>query len=301
MKEANNYDWFKGVMSKQKGWNSASIAAEAESQGINTNLKRSDIQTSNQLAIQNIYNSSSGLVSGLANNIISTVQSQEAIEKRKKDYLNSSENISNSDDVTLFNMYNGGNKLRYSKYQPREDIVNNVSNILRFTGYATNQEKTPDLNTRWYYNYLQADIEYEGGDYIPISMLEDIKSSVGSGITLFHYKKGKGYDLDKKYENWENVLSGGSPSPEPTPTPGEITDLEVTGDTVLRDDGYFYYVSYQITNPNNFDVLFTGIFREDDTTILTDFSLKAGETIGDKLEVDGKNLTLVGKLSKKEN
>ena len=257
--------------------------------------------TAKQLAIQNIYNSSSGLVSGLANNIISTVQSQEAIDKRKKDYLNSSENISNSDDVTLFNMYNGGNKLRYSKYQPREDIVNNVSNILRFTGYATNQEKTPDLNTRWYYNYLQADIEYEGGDYIPISMLEDIKSSVGSGITLFHYKKGKGYDLDKKYENWENVLSGGSPSPEPTPTPGEITDLEVTGDTVLRDDGYFYYVSYQITNPNNFDVLFTGIFREDDTTILTDFSLKAGETIGDKLEVDGKNLTLVGKLSKKEN
>lgn len=132
-------------------------------------------------------------------------------------------------------------------------------------------------------------------------MLEDIKNSVGSGITLFHYKKGKGYDLDKKYENWENAISGGSPSPEPTPTPGEITDLEVTGETVLRDDGYFYYVSYQITNPNNFDVLFTGIFREDERTILTDFSLKAGETIGDKLEVDGKNLTLVGNLSKKEN
>ena len=300
MSQANNNDWFKKVMSKV-GWGSEEINNELLNQGSNPNLNKSDIQTSSQLAIQNIYNSSSGLISGLTNNIVSTIQSQEAIDKRKKDYLRSSENISNSDDVTLFNIYNGGNKLRYSKYQPREDIVNNVSNILRFTGYATNQEKTPDLNTRWYYNYLQADIEYEGGDYIPISMLEDIKNSVGSGITLFHYKKGKGYDLDKKYENWENAISGGSPSPEPTPTPGEITDLEVTGETVLRDDGYFYYVSYQITNPNNFDVLFTGIFREDEKTILTDFSLKAGETIGDKLEVDGKNLTLVGNLSKKEN
>ena len=300
MSQANNNDWFKKIMSKV-GWGSEEINNELLNQGSNPNLNKSDIQTSSQLAIQNIYNSSSGLISGLTNNIVSTIQSQEAIDKRKKDYLRSSENISNSDDVTLFNIYNGGNKLRYSKYQPREDIVNNVSNILRFTGYATNQEKTPDLNTRWYYNYLQADIEYEGGDYIPISMLEDIKNSVGSGITLFHYKKGKGYDLDKKYENWENAISGGSPSPEPTPTPGEITDLEVTGETVLRDDGYFYYVSYQITNPNNFDVLFTGIFREDEKTILTDFSLKAGETIGDKLEVDGKNLTLVGNLSKKEN
>lgn len=254
-------------------------------------------------SIINVGRDATSIATGLANNIIQTVQSKEALEKRKRDYLNSSENISNSDDVTLFNTYNGGNKLRYSKYKPREDIVNNVSNVLRICGYATNQEKIPVLNTRWFYNYLQADVEYKGGMYIPNLMLGDIQNSIAQGITLFHYKKGFGYDLDRKYENWENVLSGGSPSPEPgpEPTPGELTDLIVTGDTVLRDDGYFYYVSYQITNPNNFEVLFTGLFKEDNTTILSDFTMKAGETIGDKLEVDGKNLTLVGKLSKKEN
>ena len=254
-------------------------------------------------SVINIGRDAAGVASGLVNNIVQTVQSKQALEKRKKDYLNSSENISNSDDVTLFNIYNGGNKLRYSKYQPRDEIVNNVSNVLRICGYATNQEKIPVLNTRWFYNYLQADVEFKGGKYIPTLMLGDIQSSIAQGITLFHYKKGYGYDLDRKYENWENVLSGGSPTPGPSPepTPGELTDLIVTGDTVLRDDGYFYYVSYQITNPNNLDVTFNGIFREDEKTILQNFSLKAGETIGDKLEVDGKNLTLLGTLSKKEN
>lgn len=301
MKDAKAYDWFKKVMSKQGDWFPGMIEEEAKKQGLNPSLKRSDLQTSSMLATQNIYNSSNSLVSGLFNNIVSTIQSQESIDKRKKDYLNSSENISNSDDITLFNIYNEGNKLRYSKYQPREDIVNSVSNVLRFSGYNTNQYKTPDLNSRWFYNYLAADITYKSGQYIPTIMLEDIKSSIQSGITLFHYKKGYGYDLDRKYENWENVLSGGSPTPGPTPTPGELTDLIVTGDTVLKDDGYFYYVSYQITNPNNTDISFNGSLQEDGKVVISNFSLKAGETIGDKLEVDGKHLTLNGTLSAKEN
>lgn len=286
-----------GDFSAVLGYRDATVK-QYEKEAVNAYL-----QEGGAYSVINIGRDATGVATGLVNNVVQTVQSKQALEKRKKDYLNSSENISNSDDVTLFNIYNGGNKLRYSKYQPRDEIINNVSNVLRICGYATNQEKIPVLNTRWFYNYLQADVEFKGGRYIPTQMLGDIQSSIAQGITLFHYKKGYGYDLDRKYENWENVLSGGSPTPGPSPepTPGELTDLQVTGDTVLRDDGYFYYVSYQITNPNNVDVTFSGIFREDNTIVLQNFSLKAGETIGDKLEVDGKNLTLVGTLSKKEN
>lgn len=172
------------------------------------------------LAIQNMYNSSTGIVSGLTSNIINTIQSKEAIERRKKDYLNSASQISNSDDVTLFNIYNEGNKLRYSQYKPREDIEDSIYNILRYTGYATNEYKIPDLTSRRYYNYIEADIEFKGDIYLPVIMKNDILDSYKSGITVFHNYQGE-YDFDRKYENWETMF------PANLPVKGDIIEMDL--------------------------------------------------------------------------
>lgn len=251
------------------------------------------------ISIGNIANSIVSTVGTLANNIVRDVQSRNAIEQRKKDYLNSAVNVSNADELTLFHLYNGGNKLRYSQYKLEDNILNSIYELMRFTGYSTNEWKIPNLNTRIDYNFIQAVVEYKGDYFIPETMFNDIVESLASGITIFHrFYNGSNYtyDLDREYENWESVLT----SEEPTPTPAEIKDLTITANTLLNSDGTFKEVTYTITNPNDFKVKATGTFKLDDTIVAQDFTMNANGSIAGRLTTDGLKLELNVELTKED-
>lgn len=265
---------------------------------MNTN-KVVNRNVANVISMGNIASSIVGTVGTLANNIVRDVQSRNAIEQRKKDYLNSAVNVSNADELTLFHLYNGANKLRFSQYKLEDTMLNSVYELMRFTGYSTNQWKIPNLKSRTDYNFIQAMVEYKGDYFIPDKMLDNIVENLSSGVTIFHrFYNGSSYiyDLDREYENWESVLT----SEEPTPTPTEIKDLQVTAQTVLNTDGTFKYVTYNIVNPNDFKVKCTGTFKVDDTIIKQDFSLTSGEAISGTNVVDGLKLELNVTLTKED-
>ena len=289
-------------LDKHKGLGSAKRATLQESinEGVNSTANAIKMSTgvAGAISMGNIANSIVGTVGTLANNIIRDVQSRNAIEQRKKDYLNSAVNVSNADELTLFHLYNGANKLRYSQYKLEDTMLNSVYELMRFTGYATNQWKIPNLKSRTDYNFIQAVVEYKGDYFIPETMFNAIVDNLASGVTIFHrFYNGTNYiyDLDREYENWESVLT----SEEPTPTPPtEIKDLTTSATTVLNADGTFKYVSYSITNPNDFKVKCTGTFKVDDTIIAQDWTMTSGEAISGNTIVDGLKLELNVTLTK---
>ena len=291
-------------LDKHKGLGSAKRATLQESinKGVNSTANAIKMSTgvAGAISMGNIANSIVGTVGTLANNIVRDVQSRNAIEQRKKDYLNSAVNVSNADELTLFHLYNGANKLRYSQYKLEDTMLNSVYELMRFTGYATNQWKIPNLKSRTDYNFIQAVVEYKGDYFIPETMFNAIVDNLASGVTIFHrFYNGTNYiyDLDREYENWESVLT----SEEPTPTPPtEIKDLTTSATTVLNADGTFKYVSYSITNPNDFKVKCTGTFKVDDTIIAQDWTMTSGEAISGNTIVDGLKLELNVTLTKED-
>ena len=244
------------------------------------------------LAGQQLYNVATGVVSTLANNIIYDVQSKQAMEQRQKDYLNSAVNVSGSDDLSLFHTYNGDNKLRFSQFKPESYIYDSVYEIMRLTGYNTNQYKIPDLRSRVDYNYLQADVTFKGGYYIPNVMMSDIKTLINNGVTLFHNYGGI-YDLDRQYENWERKFAD-----EPEPSPTELSNLVLSGRCYLNEDGTFKQVIWSLTNPNDVKVYFNGsIYVDDEAQSTTTLEFNSGETITGTKTYAGKVLYVNGVLT----
>ena len=204
------------------------------------------LKENNPFTVQQLYNASTNIVSSLANNIQYEVQSKLAIDKKKRDYLNSSVNVSNSDNLSLFNIYNEGNKLRRSIYLPKEEICESILEIFKLTGYSTNQYKIPDLTTRSGYNYLQADIKFKDNYYIPAVFKNNIVESINEGITLFHNYLGE-YDLDRYYENWEKCLNP-QPEPEPEPEPEVLENPVIYGPKLTDNEKLSWDIGIKNTN-----------------------------------------------------
>ena len=203
------------------------------------------LKENNPFIIQQLYNASTNIVSSLASNIQYEVQSKLAIDKKKRDYLNSSVNVSNSDNLSLFNIYNEGNKLRRSIYLPKQEVMESILEIFKLTGYATNQYKIPDLTTRSDYNYLQADIKFKDNYYIPAVFKNSIVESINEGVTLFHNYLGE-YDLDRYYENWEKSLNP-QPEPEPAPEP-ESLETPIISTELTDKETITYKINIKSTN-----------------------------------------------------
>lgn len=283
-------------LDKHKGLGSAKRTALQNSinSGINSSSRAIGASVANAISKGNIASAITSTIGTLTHNIMYDVQSKNAVEQRKKDYLNSAVNVSGSDDLSLFYAYNGANKLRFSQYKLESNISNSIYEILRYTGYATNEYKIPNLTSRVDYNFIQAYVEFKGDYYIPETMFDDIIESLSNGVTLFHYYYTGAtwlYDLERVYENWETILYGD------IPTPTELSDLKLTATTYLNTDGTFQKVVYELKNPNDVKVKFVGTIGVDDNVETKELIFAANGSISMNTTVDGYELSINGELT----
>ena len=292
MQNGYNYDVKNRAIQSAMNWGSfvgnvvsgaVTFGASSVASGVAKNIKTG-----------NIAGSITSTVQSLTSNIVYDAKSKMALEQRKKDYLNSAVNVSGSDDLSIFYAYNGSNKLRFSQYTLESNILNNVYEVLRFTGYATNEYKIPNLKTRVDYNFIQANVEFKGDYYIPEIMFDDIIESLSNGVTLFHYYYTGAswiYDLDREYENWETILYGD------IPTPTELSDLTLSATTYLNTDGTFAKVVYEIKNPNNVAVTFSGKIGVDDELVTQELTIPKNGSISMNTTIDGYELIINGEIT----
>lgn len=148
-----------------------------------------------------------GVVSGVNSvvNSINTMISQERNFQAKIANLKAScASVAGSDDVDLMSEY-CENKLRIVISEPKEHIRNMIYDLFYYYGYQTKRFGIPDLNSRYWFNFIQCEPEFTW-THIANDILESIKEKFKNGVTIFHHHDGK-YDVEQKYENWETDFS----------------------------------------------------------------------------------------------
>ena len=99
----------------------------------------------------------------------------------------------NSADV---NVASGNNTFHFYKMSIKEEYARIIDDYFSMFGYKVNRVKTPNLNSRRYWNYIKTiNCNFEGD--IPQTDMEIIRAMFNNGVTLWH-------DSTKVYDYSQN-------------------------------------------------------------------------------------------------
>lgn len=148
---------------------------------------------------------------GLFGGILSAVYQGLDLDKRLETLRHQALSVQSGEAVDLLKAY-GGNKLNRLTYQVEDYVKESLLARFRYTGYATNYMKLPDVNSRLWYNFLQANIVFTASAPVVYEpYLSNIQSKFKSGVTFFH-AVGQNYNFNRDFENLEisiyNKLTG---------------------------------------------------------------------------------------------
>lgn len=146
--------------------------------------------------------------------------SQDAQIKQKMNQLQQqSGTVSVNDDFNLLKYYSG-NRLKYIEYSVSDITKNALHNYFHLCGYSTNYYGVPNLNTRYWFNFVQMTpvfkVEDSNGIQEEIKFTEEFRKDIiqrcEAGLTIFHMNKvgtTNRWDFEQKYENWEEWIVNG--------------------------------------------------------------------------------------------
>lgn len=148
---------------------------------------------------------------GLFGGIISAIYQGLDLSKQLDMLRHQALSVQSGEAVDLLKAY-GGNKLNRITYQVEDNIKESLLSRFRYTGYATNYMKLPDVKSRLWYNFLQANIVFTASAPVVYeSYLSNIQAKFKSGVTFFH-AVGQNYNFNRDFENLEisiyNKLKG---------------------------------------------------------------------------------------------
>ncbi len=138
---------------------------------------------------------------GLAQNISQIVGAEQAIEQKIAQSKMQAVSVSGSDDVDLLEVYSA-NRAKLCMYEVSPRVKAALDDLFYFFGYATDEYGTPEMNVRWWFDYVQGEMSLTPAAHIPEEMLQDLVNRYSAGVTLFH-KHGTTWDITQQKENWE--------------------------------------------------------------------------------------------------
>jgi len=143
--------------------------------------------------------------------ITTTIQNEQSLQNKIQQTQNQTASVSGSDDVDLMSVY-AENRLKYLVYEPMPNMKALLSELFFYTGYNSGRMAIPTHNNRCNFDYLECDAVFEEvGTNLSRDIIEELKNSFKVGVTYIH-KTTRGtdpWDIEQKYENWENSLLEG--------------------------------------------------------------------------------------------
>lgn len=146
-------------------------------------------------------------VSSVSGSILSRIQQETAYEKKIAMLKASKVTATASSGYEPFNLTWGkdsnGGKLKYTTGAPRDEVRNTIYNYLFRFGYSDNKYGAPNLDSRYWFNYIECEPVLRSGK-IPAKYLRIIEERYREGVTIMHYHNE--YDWAFAHENWEVSL-----------------------------------------------------------------------------------------------
>ena len=146
-------------------------------------------------------------LSGSVGAIINTASTENSYQAKQADMQNQTANVSGSNDLNMLKWYNG-NKLHAIEYSVTDNMKQKLFDLYYYCGYATNVQKAPKLDTRYWFNFIQCEPVFndESTELIG-TYIDDIKARFQQGVTVYH-RHEREYDWNQEYENFEIGLIG---------------------------------------------------------------------------------------------
>ena len=162
------------------------------------------------LKVAGVVASVVSMAMSVKNAIVTAVQNDNSLKQKITQYQNQSTSVAGSDDVDLMSVY-AENKLKYMKYEPRQNMEKLLFDLFFYAGYSSNRMGFPKHNTRVNFDYLECDacIEAIAGG-ISQECLDELINCYKNGVTYIHRNTARSganqWDFEQKYENWETWL-----------------------------------------------------------------------------------------------
>ena len=141
-------------------------------------------------------------ITSITTSVFSGIQNEANIEQKLNEAKNTTNSVNSSDDLNLLNWYSD-NLLWATTYDISDQQKSNVFDLFFKTGYACNETGTPNVHSRYRFNFLQCTPDFTTkANPIWQEYINDVVARFELGVTYFHTYS----DFDQQYENWESWL-----------------------------------------------------------------------------------------------
>lgn len=165
------------------------------------------VATENPLPLAGAIAGGIGLVGQTINYAKSTAQNEDNIQRKLQESQMQAVSVMNSDDVDLLYEYSQ-NKAKLCEYRVSNQMESILDDLFYYGGYVSNEQKVPNVRSRYWFNYLQANLVLEDTNNLTEEIENDIKEKFEKGVTFMHYRFST-FDLKQEKENMETSIVGG--------------------------------------------------------------------------------------------
>ena len=128
---------------------------------------------------------------------------------RQSDYKNKVDEVKGSQNTLMLDVIDDADYYHVVKYRVREQFLDKAYSLFLKQGYLANEYKKPELNSRYYFNYIQCSYVEINPLAIPQDAVRRIIENIYlNGTTIWHYRNPSTFRLiDYRLENWEMSLN----------------------------------------------------------------------------------------------
>lgn len=95
-------------------------------------------------------------------------------------------------------------------FEIQKDFKEKAYSYFYRRGYACRKYKTPNIKSRYYFNFIKTNEFVANTNQVPAEALEELKEIYNAGVTIWHYRDASTFDyLNYNLENWETFIAGG--------------------------------------------------------------------------------------------
>ena len=196
-----NYD----LKTKERTELTAGVGIGLNVAGLVASIGLSFIPGAQGIGIASAVASGIGLAGQLVNYAKMTAQNDQNIAQKLQEAQMQTVSVQNADDVDLLDYY-CGNKAIFMEYDVSDEMEKALFDLFHYCGYKTNLQKVPDKSTRYWFNFVQADLVLVDTANLNADIEEDLKTRFKDGVTFMHYREGYGFDFAQEKENWETAI-----------------------------------------------------------------------------------------------
>ena len=133
----------------------------------------------------------------------SIAQSEQNIQQKLQESRMQSVSVQNADDIDLLNAY-CDNKAKWCLYEVSPTMKKALLDMFYYCGYSTQEQKVPNVNTRYWFNFLQCNLVVNHTNNIPSEIVDVIIARFSEGVTFLH--RHTTWDIEQVKENYESWI-----------------------------------------------------------------------------------------------